>query len=237
MTWNIIALLDRPTSSAFGIAPFVVQDEHGILHVHGLRNRPRSALDPAELDQLVRSKSALRLPRPVPLEEDRRDVVAGWLGRDFRRQVARLRAPEPRVPPLFEIEPDGGFWIDAPSSVYGLLEQWIREAAAEVFAESGSAELAELMIWVLPERDETRAAVWYTRRPDSEKARHLEWYARLERDAGRPISPEELEEHFRQVARVFQRPIEARMNELRKPLKRATEAPWIGVRRNAKHAA
>jgi hypothetical protein len=203
MTMAMIALLDKPSSSSFGMVPFVVRDHDGTLHVRGIRDRARSTLDQAALDELARSKSALLLPESVTLDQDRDDTVAGWLGFGFRHEVARLRAPEPRVPLLHDIEEHGGFWLDTAASVYQALDQWTREAAAEVFSGTGGAELAELMLWVLPERDETRAAVWHTRGPDSEKRRHLEWYTRLERDAGRSVSTEELEQRFRQVAASY----------------------------------
>lgn len=238
MTSTVIALLDTPSASSFGMVPFVARDSCGVLYVCGIRNRPRSALEPAELDELLRSKSALRIPELLAVDRIDQDMVAGWLGLGFRHEVARLSAPEPRVPLLHEIDELGGFWLDTPATVYGALDQWIREAAADVFSGAGSAALAELMVWVLPDRDETRAAVWHTRAPDSEKHRHLEWYVRLERDAGHPITPKDLETRLQKIVETYRRPLGERLDMLgRKPRRALDHAPLFGWRGRSDRAA
>lgn len=215
MVAHVIALLDKPRPSSFGAFAFVTQDEHGVLHIHGLRNHPRSTLTTDELEQLVASQSVLRLPRAIDVE-DPNNKMAGWLGRDFQERLRRLHAPHVLALPSLEETPDGDVWFERSERIYDRMETWMKAAARDVFADKPVArELAELMLGVLPGRDETRAAVWYTRPDDAEKARHIRWYARLERDAGRPVEPAALEARFQRIRDTFGNAIPTRRAELR----------------------
>lgn len=201
MPAHVIALIDKPSRSSFSKHACVVQDEDGTLHLHGLRNHPRSTLRADELEQLVASQSVMRLPSAIAADELAGKVV-GWLGRELQERLRQLDGPGvPGLPKeLFET-PDGDMWFEASERIYERMETWMKAAARDVFAgrSSNARELAELMLWVLPGRDETRAAVWYTRPDEAEKARHLAWYARLERDAGRPVEPAALELRFQAI--------------------------------------
>lgn len=209
MTIEIIALLDRPSPSAFCMVPFVARDSadpEETLRVYGLRNLTRSRLERHELDNLVETDSALRLTDPVRVtrnDADLHDLVIGWLGHEFNKRNMQLRQSRPPVLPVYDIESHGGFWLDTPARIYGQLRQWTREAATDIFTGLAGSELAELMLWVLHESVETRAAVWHTRSTEAEKTRHVQWYARLERDAGRPITEAALEERFRAIKEEF----------------------------------
>jgi len=225
MTIEIIALLDKPSPTAFCMVPFVARnrDDPGkTLRVHGLRDHAGSRLEHDELEDLVRGGSALRLDDPVQVSIDAPGLVAGWLGERFQRRMLQLRGVMLPLRPLYRIPSHGGFWLAAPDVIYGLLDQWTREAATDVFTGLAGPEMAELMLWVLHERDETRAAVWHTRATPAEKARHLEWYARLEHDAGRPISEQELEERFLGIAEKFATPVRSALKRFgRNPPKAA----------------
>lgn len=202
MFTHVIALLDKPRPLSFGRFGFVTQDAHGTLHIHGLRNHPRSRLTADELAQLVASQSVLRLPEALPVD-DPSGKVAGWLGRDFQTRLNKLNGPPVTFPGHVARTPDGQVWFEGPERMYDRMETWMKAAARDVFSDSPIArELAELMLGVLPGRDETRAAVWYTRL-DAEKDRHLAWYVRLERDAGRPVEPATLEKRFLELRDTF----------------------------------
>lgn len=204
MVAHVIALLDKPRPLSFGRFAFVTQDAHGVLHIHGLRNHPRSTLTVEELDQLVASQSVLRLPEGIRVG-DPNGKVAGWIGRDFQARLRRLDAPPVLdLPKNLARTPAGDVWFEGSERIYDRMEIWMKEAARDVFSDRPIArELAELMLGVLPGSDETRAAVWYTRPDDAEKARHLRWYARLERDAGRPVEPAALEKRFLELRDTF----------------------------------
>lgn len=229
MVAHVIALLDKPRPLSFGRFGFVTQDAHGALHIHGLRNHPRSTLTADELEQLVASQSVLRLPEPIPVE-DPNGKVAGWLGRDFQARLDKLRAPQVALPSHLARAPDGHVWFEGPDRMYDRMETWMKAAARDVFSDSPIAPaLAELMLGVLPGRDETRAAVWYTR-PDTEKDRHLAWYARLERDAGRPVEPAALQKRFLELRDTFRTAMRTRRAQRSGSSHRASmEAPpFIG---------
>jgi hypothetical protein len=215
MIAHVIALLDKPRPLSFGKFAFVTRDAHGELHIHSLRNHPRSTLTADELEQLVASQSVLRLHEAIGME-DPNGKVAGWLGREFQERLRWLAAPSVReLPSGLARTPDGDVWFEGSARVYDRMEAWMNAAARDVFTgKSNARELAELMLGVLPDRDETRAAVWYTRPNDAEKVRHLKWYARLERDAGRPVAPAALEERFLMVRDTFRTAMRTRRAKL-----------------------
>jgi hypothetical protein len=200
MAPGVIALLDKPNRSSFSMHAFVREDEHGTLHIHGLRNHPRSTLTVEELEQLVASQSVMRLPSAIAVD-DLAGKVVGWLGRDFQEHLRRLDGPPVFFPSGLIETPDGDLWFQRPEWTHANMMLWIHEAAQEVFTgrSSHGRELAELMLWVLPDCDETRAAVWYTRPSQAERDRHLAWYARLERDAGHSVENAALERRFREI--------------------------------------
>jgi hypothetical protein len=236
MPAHVIALIDKPSRMSFSKHAFVVQDERGTLHIRGLRKHPRSTLRADELEQLVASQSVMRLPSAIAADGLEGKVV-GWLGRDFQDRLRRLAAaPVPALPDARTETPDGDLWFEASERIYGRMLSWVKAAAREVFTDKPNArELAELMIWVLPGRDETRAALWHTRPNEEEKTRHLNWYAKIERDAGRPGEPAVLKERFEKLRDEVRATMQERLGTMRSPARHSLrKAPFLGIGDNGR---
>jgi hypothetical protein len=236
MPAHVIALIDKPSRMSFSKHAFVVQDERGHLHIRGLRNHPRSTLRADELEQLVASQSVMRLPSAIAAD-GLEDQVVGWLGRDIQERVRRLDgAPTLTVPAARLETPDGDLWFEASERIYGRMLRWVKAAAREVFTDKPNArELAELMIWVLPGRDETHAALWYTRPNEEEKTRHLNWYAKIERDAGRAVEPAVLQKRFEELRHAVRATMEERLGTMRSPARnKLKKAPFFDIGDNGR---
>jgi hypothetical protein len=236
MPSRVVALLDKPSLSSYGMYAFVAEDDQGILRIHGLSNHPRSVLAADELTQLVASQSVLQLPDPISIQHPG-DKIAGWIGREFQERLAGLGGPPlPRISVKPVSTVDGDVWIDTPERVYERMVKWIQLAARDVFTDKANArKLAELMLWVLPERDETRAAVWSTRPNEAERIRHLEWYARLDRDDGRPVEPAVLEERFEKLRHEVRATMQERLGTMRSPARhKLKKAPFFDIGDNGR---
>lgn len=193
MSHQIVALLDRPSPRSFGRVPFVERTADGTLRVHGLHGRPAQTMLDADLDQLLHERSALAVDTTLhePITET---TVAGWIGAQFRDDARRS---PPQVPwGKCRLAADQGhFWLGDREAIRGIMEQWIKEAARDVF-ERKNARLANLMIWVMPDSDLTRAALWSTKTTEKEQQDRIAWWIRLERDAGRAVTEAEMTAHF-----------------------------------------
>ena len=236
MPAHVIALIDKPSRMSFSKHAFVVQGERGTLHIRGLRKHPRSTLGADELEQLVASQSVMRLPSAIAADGLEGKIV-GWLGRDIQERVQRLSGSPALTVPAARIEtPDGDLWFEAPERIYGRMLSWVKAAAREVFTDKPNArELAELMIWVLPGRDETRAALWYTRPNEEEKTRHLNLYAKIERDAGRAVEPAVLEERFEKLRHEVGATMQERLGTMRSPARhKLKRAPFFDIADNGR---
>lgn len=200
MSHRIVALLDRPSPRSFGMVPFVERTADGTLHVHGLQGRRAQGMLDADLTQLLQQNSALALDHTVtePITET---TVAGWVGVQFREEARRIppQVPWGKCRPATD---QGHFWLGFREAVHRTMEQWVKEAARDVF-ERGDARLANLMIWVMPDSELTRAALWSTKTTEKERQERIAWWLRLERDAGRAVSEAELIERFTQLRQEY----------------------------------
>lgn len=153
------------------------------LRVTGLVDGAR-AITPWELETLLANGHAREIELPVPVDAVG-PLCAAWLGIEFARKCEDADAPDlpfdqrvmTRVPRI------GWFVIDTPADVFAALDSWYRKAFVAAI-ERRNREIAELLSWVDPNRDETRAAL-YLSGTESQRERELTWWARLERDAGR----------------------------------------------------
>lgn len=209
---RVIALLDYPRPSSFGRVPFIEQMNDGLLRVRGLVDRPHMVLEKLMLEKLITEGHALKLDiDPIPAISSPKNLLAGWIGSEFKRKAKALRVPAPimttsRTGKIRNTEGKilGHIWLDYPKNIYRLQKQWIDKTALRVFKNKKSkeaAKLAELMEWVLPDADETCAATWFSRPTKEEKAVELRWLVRLKRDMGKSCSEVDLERRFRQLDR------------------------------------
>jgi hypothetical protein len=184
------ALLDAPDSRAMRLVPIVVSLGTS-LRATGLAGGDRPISEP-EFDLLLTDGHARAIEHPVPADTPA-PLCAAWLGLEFARACEDADAPElpfdrrvmTRVPKL------GWYLIERPAAVFAALDGWYR-AAFVAAVERRSRPIAELLPWVDPNRDDTRAALYLTG-TTAERDRELTWWARLERDAGQPVaSPEAL---------------------------------------------
>ena len=194
MRLHVRALLDRPSSRSFVAVPFVAEGQDGTLEIHGLERSRRPSLTEDSLQDLVEGGHVLAVDQNLTVGGRRGiSLLAGWIGDRFREESAAAGAP-----PLGNFLPaerwraEGGeFWLDKTSELENILDRWLREAARISFSQRRAA-VAERMVWVLPRRDETRAALWYTRPTQEERERELAWWLRLEQDAGEDTTHENL---------------------------------------------
>jgi hypothetical protein len=216
MSHRIVALLDRPSPRSFGMVPFVERIADGTLRVHGLHGRPAQGMLDADLGQLLQEHSALALD-VITTEPITETTVAGWVGVQFRQEARRI---PPQVP-WGKCRPttgqEGHFWLGFREAIHRTMEQWVKEAARDVF-ERGDANLAKQMIWVMPDSELTRAALWSTKTTEKERQERIAWWLRLERDAGRAASEAEVTERFTQLREEY---VSANRNRLARFPKRS----------------
>lgn len=178
------ALLDRPDERSMGLLPIALARGDRLL-VSGLAAGTQ-ALDEVGLERLINEGHALAVRAPIASGRPG-PLCAAWVGQDFERAAEDAGAP----PPPFErsamsrVAGKGWYLLDTPAVVFAALDRWVRETFA-VAIDRGSHELATLLAWVSPNRDETRAAQFITGTPE-QRERALAWWARLERDAGREV--------------------------------------------------
>jgi hypothetical protein len=185
---DVRAILDRPDSRSMGLHPIVLS-LGGELRVSGIATGP-SRIEIEELARLVEEEHALAVRAPVepgcvgPL-------CAAWIGQDFARAAEDSDAPE--LPferqQMTRVRGSGWFLLDVPAAVFGALDGWIRRAFA-LAIDRADSEIADLLAWVAPNRDETRAAQFITGDPERRR-RALAWWARMESNAGRPEPSEQ----------------------------------------------
>lgn len=202
MRAEVVALLDNPSPDTLGLVPVVLRVA-GRLEVRGVAGwEKRTPFHEGDLEDLVQQGHALQLPAGLvadfnerfPLEEA---GAAGWVGDGWWQRAEELHLVHDLPPerPL-RAPGKGSFWLGTPPTVYGVLDRWLRKAAVTALQRDGAA-ISELMRRALPHRLETRAITWWTRPSEEEKRRRLEWYVRLERDAGnQEVTVEGLRETF-----------------------------------------
>ncbi len=162
------------------------------VRVSGVPGMVDRILDASAYEELLLIGSARSVEKSMPVDSAG-PLVGAWIGAEFIDAVRSLEAPIPRFDEArwMAVEEDGWVLVDTAPMVYAVLDSWLRETFAQAI-ERRSEELAELMMMVLPERDETRAALWWASESDESRREELERWARLERDAGRQVSIEAL---------------------------------------------
>lgn len=182
------ALLDRPDRRAMGLHP-VALSLGSTLRVSGIASGS-SYLDAEQLERLIEDGHAIAVTATIPADAVG-PICAAWIGQDFANAAEDAGAPE--LPfdryQMAKIRGAGWFLLDTAATIYGALDRWMRQTFVAAI-DRGSRELAMLLSWVAPNRDETRAALFITGNED-QRRHSLSWWARLERDAGHPSPSEE----------------------------------------------
>lgn len=199
MKHKVIALLDYPHSASAGITPFVIKGDHGY-RICGFEGGHRY-LSPDSLATGVFIGTVLSVDGPEIQFEENEDLSAGWIGNDFEIWRVALNAPafELAKETPYPVE-NGKYWIAKSITALDILNKWIL-AAAPLAISNKSPALAKLMEQVSPAHWVTRATLYMTQPTEEAKLEELQWIARLERDAGRPISEDDLKSFLVQYAR------------------------------------
>jgi len=174
-----IALLDKPNSASFGMAPVVVADDASV-RVLGFASasahRGRGVTRP-QVEELIRGGHALPVDADVP-SALKPNTVALWFGDVFAKSAKALDLPAAPLP-ASPLEARGGtFFLGPSAALYPYLERWIIRAFQKFRSEQSDEsrkEIAKLMRWVLPHRPESLAAAWATA---SKPERELELQSR-----------------------------------------------------------
>jgi hypothetical protein len=178
-----IALLDRPTSSSFGMTPLVVREEDAIrvLGLAGPSVHRGRGMGRTDVDDLIAGGHAL------PVEWDvsdglGSDAVALWVGDSFAASADALGLPPAPLPAAPMTAHGGTFFLAPATLLHPYLERWTVHAFRRFRSEQSDRarkEIANLMRWVLPDRPESLAAAWATSaRPDRELALQIRTFAR-----------------------------------------------------------
>lgn len=203
--YRLIALLDKPSIESFGMVPLLVRkDGEERLYVYrGAKDAPPTTHSDREFRMMTHHMRVVEV-RHIRFEEEPVDKVAGWLGMAFLANSRRLGLPDPDVTgdyPTYvfgaadqPLVSEGVFWFASPDDVFARLEIWLLFAAKEAFRRK-SAEVAGLMHWCLPMRDETQAAIWYTA-PDDKRHDLLTWSLRMFLPYERGLTREALKKRF-----------------------------------------
>lgn len=179
---SVRALLDAPDTRGMGMLPIAIS-LGAELRASGLAGGDRPISD-EELAALLEDGHAHAVEHPLA-PDTTGPLCAAWIGSVFARACEDADAPElpfdrsrmTRIPRL------GWYLIAPPAVVFAAIDDWLRRAFVAAI-DRRSREIAELLSWVEPGRDETRAALYLTGE-EGQRERDLAWWARLERDAGR----------------------------------------------------
>jgi hypothetical protein len=190
---RIVALLDKPSTHSMGAVPIVLRSESDTLIVSGMKGGHRPIAE-EDLRELISSNQAMPAAGTVTSSREP-NLLAMWIGSDFASRAEMLQVSTSAIGPsdLFAVAA-GRFWLGPPEEVYVRLVTWIEKAFRRVVA-SSNAELARLMIKVMPDHELTRAAVWFTT-PKTARAELLQWYVRIDRDANRTANPADLARRY-----------------------------------------
>lgn len=207
--FRVSGLLDRPSSESLGMVGLVVEPEKGELYSAGVIGSSRP-LARDEFADLVKIGDAQAVDGPV-IDANQRNCAALWVGNDFAEKAERLAVQLPPLPKTSQILGDRGmYWVGPAQHIWRVIDSWIVRAFQRAIRDR-SEELANLMAWALPERKETRAALWYTC-DATKRESNLEWWVHLERSHGIRTTPKALvldyqksidELHSRKSFRVY----------------------------------
>ena len=205
-SFRVKGLLDRPSPQSLGMLGIVVERDTGPSCLDGVVGMSGTPIDESEFLQLLESGDAQRAEGPS-VDDDSRQYSALWVGNKFTDSAMRLNVALPPLPKSAQkIREEGMYWVGPTQHVWRVLDSWLLRAFRRSVREN-DAELATLMTWVLPDRPETRAAVWHT--IPGERKTNLDWWARLDRDHGdAKASSRHLKELYKSLVRevVSQRP-------------------------------
>jgi hypothetical protein len=182
-----------------GAVPVVLEGQSHGLKVGGLTVRRERTIASAELDELLHFRQALATTADVNIETSVQDIIAMWFGKRFLEEAKALGVPAPITSERMIETAEGFAWLAPKPEVHARLLAWLERAFRQSIKHA-SAELARLMVQVMPDHELTRAAIWRTAPPHNAE-RELAWFARLERDAGRNSKPVSLRERFEQLCR------------------------------------
>ncbi len=198
-SFRVKGLLDRPSPQSLGMLGIVVERNPGHLCVDGIVGMSAKPIDESEFQQLLGSGDAQPADGPS-VEDDSRPHCALWVGNEFADNAARLRVPLPPLPKsAVKNREEGMYWVGPIQHVWRVLDSWLVRAFRRSIRED-DAELAMLMAWALPDRQETRAAIWHTNR--RERQANLDWWTRLDRDHGDTgASPRKLDDQYSRLVR------------------------------------
>lgn len=185
---SVRALLDSPNTRGMGLLPIVIS-LGAELRVSGLVGGDKPISD-WELKTLFSDGHAHVTDQPLA-PGIAGPLCAAWVGSAFARACEDADAPE--LPfdrrAMTKLARIGWYLVDSPAVVYAMIDDWLRKAFVTAI-DRRSREIAELLSWVDPNRDETRAALYLTGNAE-QRERDLSWWARLERDAGRGPTDDE----------------------------------------------
>ncbi|OAI51262.1 hypothetical protein AYO44_05015 [Planctomycetaceae bacterium SCGC AG-212-F19] len=189
--FRVRGVLDRPSQQSLGMLGIVVERESGLHCVEGIVGMSAKPIDGSEFRELLKSGDAQSADVAF-VDDDSRPYSALWVGQEFADNATRLKVPLPPLPNLATSTGEGGvYWVGPTQHVWRVLDSWLVRAFRRSIREN-NVELATLMAWALPERQETRAAIWHTNKGD--RKANLGWWARLDRDHGEPkVTPRELD--------------------------------------------
>jgi hypothetical protein len=195
--FRVKGLLDRPSRESLGMVGLVGERENGQLHTEGLVGS-RQTIDRNEFAELLAAGDAQQVDGPEVDDVDR-TFAALWVGVDFAEKAERLNIRLPPLPKSSQTSDDNGtYWVATTRHIWRVIDSWLIQAFRRSVAEK-DAELAALMAWAMPERVETRAALWYSF-TEEQRESNLNWWARLERDHGRRGStPKKLDHQYSEL--------------------------------------
>lgn len=205
MAEYLTALLDSPRSRTMGAVPFVSRDTNtGRLRTHGFASEVmRRSVGDAELGELMSSHQARAVASELDLgrQLEAGTHVAFWIGHEFADAAGRLGLSLPLLDADASVETEQGRVRVLPSEeAFARVVTWTEQALRLVIRTRNSA-VADLMRQVAHDSDVIRTAVWLTT-SKGQMDRTLEWYTRLERDAGLRTNSRTLIQRFESLANL-----------------------------------
>ena len=199
MDVELVAILDAPRPSGMGMHGLILRDPSGFvtagLHVNRRVNQ-------REFDDLVDGGHVLLVDGEIPerlLGGLVGDAGALWVGDEFTNRIGDRNFQIPEQPREGATRTAAGtFWLDFPSATFSTTQYWLKNALRRV-VRSDDFELAKLMLNVDITSDYTRAALLST---SDDPERDLEWFLRLDSDAGLPVGFDDIETRLRDLTRT-----------------------------------
>jgi len=177
------ALLDRPSARSLGMLGLAVDFGDQVLRTEGVAGGQAGTLTVEELGELISAGHALKIDGPE-FQTGGYSQGALWIGDQFASDADKYDLALPPLPEQASGKSaTGRYWIAPITQISQVIDSWLVRAFREV-VHNPSEELAKLMSWALPEREETRAALWLTARDERLRSREVNWWVRLAKDHG-----------------------------------------------------